>query len=303
MKKPMRIQSLLTRETAAFLVLSAAAAIAAAVPADARFATAFEESEGYNTGNLNGVADPVLANSEKWYVIPTLSGGGSIQDYAGSRALRLQDPNSGGYSIALDIADVFDATKPFTFSFDMAVSATSAGDPESNSPYFNIRIGTDANSNSNKTWLRFSCNLDGSLTLWTNNTVGNTQIQVKVGNLADFVSAGTWLSVSITVDPVSKTYTGLTLGGDRKTGNVESIVGAALPWISTTPGDPPAILWFHTTGTPTSTSWFDNITLATVPEPASGAALAGLAGLLLATGLHLHRHRHLHRRRRRRLQP
>lgn len=267
-----------------------AAGLGLAVPASAQFVTGFEASEGYVIGNLNGVDDPALPGPVAWHVPATLANGGSVQSHSGSQALRISDTNTTAYAIALNLAGAIDYSKAFTFSFDIALASSGANGAAGSTPFINVRLGTDTNSNSNKSWLRFSSNVDGSLSLWTNSG-GATTAQTNVGNLADFVSAGAYLSVSISIDPVTHTYTNLTLSGDLRTETITSISGLTLPWIPNTAGEPPAIFWAHTTGAAISTSYIDNVSLTNIPEPSAGAALLGLGGLSVALGRRVRRAR------------
>ena len=247
----------------------------------AQFVTGFEDAQGYTGTTLNGVDDPVLSGTATWYIPASYSGAGSRQTYLGSSALRISDNNTSAWAFGINAAGAIDYSKAFTFSFDLAIASMTAGTATGNAAALNIRLGNDTNSNSNKSWLRMSYNVDDSLSLWVNSG-GTTTTQLHVGYLADFVTAGTYLSVSISVDPETKTYTGLTLVGDKKSETIESVAGIVLPWIPNTAGDPPASLWFGTTGQPTSTSYIDNISLSNIPEPSAFAVFAGAGALGLA---------------------
>lgn len=253
----------------------------------AQFATGFELSDGYAADtNLTwptGFVDPVLDNGAAWAAYGSLSGGGSIRSYLGTNAVRLLDNGGGGFSTGLDLAGAIDFAQAFTFSFDLAIESADPGSATGGTPFVNVRLGVGTNSNSNKSWLRFSYNVDGSLTLWSKTNSGASgTTQIGVGNLSDFVSAGQWLSVSIAIDPVTMTYAGLTLSGDKKTETITSIVGAWLPWGGDTAGTSTSVLWLGSTGAPTSTSYVDNVSLANIPEPSAAALLVGLGGLSLA---------------------
>lgn len=257
------------------------ASVALATTASAQFVTGFEDAQGYSGTTLNGVDDPMLDGDAAWYIPATYSGAGSRQTYLGSPALRISDSNTSAWAFGINAANAIDYTQPFKFSFDLAVASMTAGTATGSSAALNIRLGADTNSNSNKSWARISYNVDDSLSLWINSG-GGTTTQMHVGNLADFVTAGTYLSVSITVDPSAKTYTGLTLSGDKKSETIAAVAGVVLPWIPNSAGDPPANLWFGTTGQPTSTSYIDNISLTNIPEPSAAAVLLGFGGLAAA---------------------
>lgn len=247
----------------------------------AQFITGFEDSEGYTGTTLSGVNDPMLAGDATWYVPASYAGAGSRQTYLGSPALRISDGNTSAWAFGINAAEAIDYTKAFVFSFDLAITSMSAGTATGTAPALNIRLGNDTNSNSNKSWLRMSYNVDDSLSLWVNSG-GTTTTQMHVGYLADFVTAGTYLTVSIAVDSEAKTYGGLTLSGDKKSETISSVAGVVLPWIPNSAGDPPSYLWFGTTGAPTSTAYIDNISLTNIPEPSAFATLAGAGALVLA---------------------
>lgn len=258
-----------------------AAGLVFAAPASAQWITGFEAAQSYSGTTLSGVDDPALSGTAAWYVPSGLSGGGSRQTYSGSSALRLVDTNSSGWAIGLNAAGAIDYSQPFNLSFDFALASVTTNGATGTAPVVNVRLGADTNSNSNKSWLRFSYNADGSLSLWTNSG-GSTTQQVSIGNLATFASAGTYLRVSISVDPTTHTYTSLTLSGDTSSATISSIAGSVLPWIPNTVGEPPTNFWAHTTGAPFSTSYIDNISLTNIPEPSAFAAALGLAGLAFA---------------------
>jgi hypothetical protein len=250
----------------------------------AQFTTGFESGQGYSSSTILGLDDPQLAGTAAWYNPGGLSNGGSVQTYGGTSALRLSDTNTSGWSTGLNLAGAIDYTKAFKLSFDFAVASMSPGTATGTAAAINVRLGHDTNSNSNKTWARISFNADRTLSIWENSG-GTTQKQTHIGNFDDFVSSGTYLTVSISVDPVTHTYTHLTLSGDLKTETITSVAGTVLPWIPNTAGEPPSILWAHTTGTTTSTSYIDNISLtniSNIPEPSTYAIGAGVGALGLA---------------------
>ncbi len=255
-----------------------------ALPASAQFVTGFDAGQGYSTGTIIGVDDPVLSGTGAWYVPASLTNGASIQNYGSpqSQALRLTDNNSNNFAAALDLATAIDFTKSFNLTFSIAVESMNAGTSTGATPFVNVRLGRDTNNNSHKSWLRFSINVDGTMALYTDATGGTTTTQFGVGTLSDYVNAGGYLTVSITVDPVSHTYTRLELSGSKQTQVVSSAAGLALPWISNTAGEPPSVFWINTAGSPTSVTYLDNVSLTNIPEPSAFASVLGLGALVCA---------------------
>lgn len=268
----------------------------------AQFVTSFEPGKdgSYVAGSsISGKYDSNNSTDNTWTLFSGFNNAGSISTTkaaTGSSSYLLADNNAkGAYGAYLNLTPSvgsFISSTPWTFSISFNLRelfATDSSDNAAGDQTFGIGLGQSSISGSGKYWFRFVY-LNGDLQLMvrstSNGSTGVSQTAVSLGSYTDYADVGAgFITLSLSIDPTTKTYTSVSLSGAKLSKDHTAAVqaaGATIPWGNTTTGDPLANLVINSGTASALYVHFDDISLTSIPEPATNTILAGLSVFALA---------------------
>lgn len=237
------------------------------------------------TTEIVGKQDTSLSGSASWTSIWTPPTGvifSSQTGVAGSYGVRIVGDGttvSGGTTARGTQIQVSNATSllssPFTFS--LAMNVRSVGSPTSGQQA-QVQFGAQT-FGSGSSWLKFG--YDGTSTgqyyyIQGWNGSGLVSRSVLTSNVT--AGLGEWVTFNLTVDPDSHLYTSATVTGSKGTVAFD-LTGLQMAWNGTNAPTNANYLSFVTGGSDIVTVDFDNVSISSIPEPATAGLLVG--GLLL----------------------
>lgn len=202
--------------------------------------TSFEQSAGYTVGtSIAGLDDPGIVGDAAW----TLFNAGSpaaplvsaANPWRGDQALRIAKTDSSAASgVRLDLSAI-DFSGPVTLTFSLAISSYSAG----TGSQVQIYLGdATVNPGAGKYWtaLVFS---EGTLSLYRASASGTANQAFSLGDYTTYAELGDYVTFRISFDPVAKSYTAMTVSGEKSSADFsDALGGSTLPWIPTNATDP-----------------------------------------------------------------
>lgn len=268
------------------LALSFSAGSLSAATVSSGFEPVTDGTYTVTTTEIVGKQDTSLSASASWTSIWTPPTGvifSSQTGVAGSYGVRIVGDGttvSGGTTARGAQIQVSNATSllssPFTFS--LAMNVRSVGTPTSGQQA-QVQFGASAFGSSASSWLKFG--YDGAasgqyyyIQGWNGSGIVSRSVQ------ASLVTAGLgeWVTFSLTVDPTSHLYTSATVTGSKGT-TAFDLTGLQMAWDGTNAPTNANYLSFVTGSSDVVTVDFDNVSISSVPEPATAGLLVG--GLLL----------------------
>ncbi len=266
------------------LVSTASCLLAGSLSA-ATISSGFEPTTNGNYtagGDVIGKQDTSLGGTwtSIWTTPPTGVIFSSPTGQAGSTSLRIASDGTAARGANIQVANAASLLTS-TFSFSLAMNVQSVGTPTSGQQV-QVQFGAQTFGN-NSSWLKFG--YDGS-------AGGNQYYYIQGWNgtaltaknvLTSSVTAGLgeWVTFNFTVDPFSHTYTSATVTGSKGTVAFD-LTGLQMAWDGTT--TPSNYLSLVTGNGDMVTVDFDNVSISTIPEPATAGLL--MSGFLLGVVYH-----------------
>ncbi len=242
----------------------------------ASFDTGFETSSGYGTDTtVIGVHDTDAPAGANWN---RLFGSSSVDSritsstanpQTGLQALRLDGNGTAALSASVNLSAALSMTNPVHIHFGMALDNISAGTGNQAQVYFGAATTTSSY------WFS-TYYTDGFLYLGVNTPSGDYNSGVNLGAYTDFSQLGEYITFDVTIDPTEFTYTSVVLTGTvsgavDKTATVQAYNNGTLPHLHDL--SPDMYFSFVTGSNDTITADFDNVSVSSVPEPATVAFL------------------------------